>query len=273
MFLLLWPGLVAAQVESEWRTVVIETSEVSSPDITVTPGGESLIFTLLGHLFLLSNEGGEAEQLTFGPFFDARPTVSPDGNKVAFQSDRDGSEGNIYVMDLDSREITKLTSDSWADARGWLTNYRDHHYSYDTCFISAPGEGHDEPDEPPPAVGEREKRMRDDTDPNGMLPLTHLSYHVMLAIADAPLHGYGIIKEVAARTGGAMELEAGTLYAAIRRMNDEGLLEDAPDPQDGGDSRRRYYRLTAFGRDVLEAESRRLANLLHVAREKNVIHA
>ncbi len=115
--------------------------------------------------------------------------------------------------------------------------------------------------------------MTDQPDARRMLPLTHLSYHVMLAIADAPLHGYGIIKEVAARTDGAMELEAGTLYAAIKRMNDEGLLEDAPAPQEGGDSRRRYYRLTDFGRDVLEVESQRLANLLRVAREKNVIHA
>jgi len=115
--------------------------------------------------------------------------------------------------------------------------------------------------------------MIDPSDPKSMLPLTHLSYHVMLAVADAPLHGYGIIKEVAVRTDGAMELEAGTLYAGIKRMNDEGLLEGAPQPQEGGDSRRRYYRLTDFGRDVLEAESQRLASLLRVAREKNVIHA
>lgn len=106
-----------------------------------------------------------------------------------------------------------------------------------------------------------------------MLPLTHLSYHVMLAIADEPLHGYGIIKEVAERTGGAMELEAGTLYAAIKRMNDEELLEEADPPDREADARRRYYRLTGFGREVLEAESRRLANLLQVARDKKVIHA
>jgi DNA-binding PadR family transcriptional regulator len=106
-----------------------------------------------------------------------------------------------------------------------------------------------------------------------MLPLTHLSFHVMLAIADQPLHGYGIIKEVADRTEGATELEAGTLYAAIKRMNDEGLLEEADPPEAGGDARRRYYRLTGFGREVLEAESRRLANLLRVARDKKVIHA
>jgi len=115
--------------------------------------------------------------------------------------------------------------------------------------------------------------VTDQPDPRSMLPLTHLSYHVMLAIADAPLHGYGIIKEVAARTDGTMELEAGTLYAGIKRMNDEGLLEGAPQPQEGADSRRRYYRLTDFGRDVLGAESQRLANLLQVARDKNVIHA
>jgi len=63
------------------------------------------------------------------------------------------------------------------------------------------------------------------------------------------------------------------LYAAIKRMNDEGLLEEADPPEAGGDARRRYYRLTGFGREVLEAESRRLANLLRVARDKKVIHA
>ncbi len=115
--------------------------------------------------------------------------------------------------------------------------------------------------------------MADERDPRSLLPLTHLSYHVMLAIADQALHGYGIIKEVAAHTDGAMELEAGTLYAAIKRMNDGGLLQRAPAPDAGGDSRRRYYRLTDFGRNVLEAESQRLASLLRVARQKNVIHA
>ena len=120
---------------------------------------------------------------------------------------------------------------------------------------------------------ERATAMASKREPHDLLPLTHLSYHVMLAVAEEPLHGYGIIKEVSERTDGAMELEAGTLYAAIKRMNDEGLLEDAPAPDGGGDSRRRYYRLTGFGRTVLEAESERLASLLQVARDKNVIHA
>lgn len=114
--------------------------------------------------------------------------------------------------------------------------------------------------------------MAGNQDVRAMLPLTHLTYHVMLAIADEPLHGYGIIKEVAARTDGNMELEAGTLYAAIKRMSDERLLEEAPAPDEGADARRRYYRLTDFGDDVLAAESQRLVSLLQVAREKKVLH-
>lgn len=116
--------------------------------------------------------------------------------------------------------------------------------------------------------------MTDRPQPGDLLPLTHLSYHVLLAIADRPLHGYGIIKEVEDRTDGAMEVEAGTLYAALKRMDDEGLLEDAPPPPgDPGDSRRRYYRMTGFGREVLEAESERLRRLLEVARDKRVLPA
>ena len=84
----------AAQDADGWRTIEIETTEVTAPDVAITPDGETLIFTLLGHLLVLPVEGGDAEQLTFGPYYDARPAVSPDGTQVAFQSDRDGSEGN-----------------------------------------------------------------------------------------------------------------------------------------------------------------------------------
>jgi DNA-binding PadR family transcriptional regulator len=106
----------------------------------------------------------------------------------------------------------------------------------------------------------------------GMLPLSHVSYHVLLAIADNPLHGYGIIKEVANRTDGRIDLEAGTLYAAIKRLGDDGLLDEAKPPKSGNtDSRRRYYRLTAFGRRVLKAESQRLVSLIDLAREKKIL--
>ena len=115
--------------------------------------------------------------------------------------------------------------------------------------------------------------MPHDAQVQSLLPLTHLTYHVLLVLAGTKLHGYGIIKEVYERTGGAMDLETGTLYAAIKRLRDEGLIDvaDAPAVASTGDSRRRYYRLTALGRKVLEAESGRLAQLVRLAEEKNLI--
>jgi DNA-binding PadR family transcriptional regulator len=110
-------------------------------------------------------------------------------------------------------------------------------------------------------------------DPDSLLPLTPLTYHVLLALADADRHGYGIIKEVEERTDGQMELETGTLYAAIKRMRDEQLIEVVPRserPPDE-DRRRRTYRLTPLGTRVLEAESQRLARLLGIAVEKKVL--
>ena len=105
------------------------------------------------------------------------------------------------------------------------------------------------------------------------LPLTHLSYHVLLVLAGTKLHGYGLIKEVYERTDGAMDLETGTLYAAIKRLRDETLIDVAPPPQggSGADARRRYYELTDLGKTVLEAESERLARLVSLAREKKLV--
>ena len=107
---------------------------------------------------------------------------------------------------------------------------------------------------------------------DGLLPLSHVSYHILLAIADKQLHGYGIIKEVAKRTDGRIDMEAGTLYAAIKRLGDDELLDEAAPPKTGNiDSRRRYYRLTPFGRRVLKAESQRLVSLIDLAREKKIL--
>ena len=108
--------------------------------------------------------------------------------------------------------------------------------------------------------------------PEQMIPLTHLTYHVLLALANAPLHGYGIIKEIESSTSGDLELETGTLYAAIKRMKEEGLLEHATAAAAAGiDSRRRYYALTPFGRSVLLLESQRLVRLLAVAQQKQIV--
>jgi DNA-binding PadR family transcriptional regulator len=112
-------------------------------------------------------------------------------------------------------------------------------------------------------------------EPRPHLPLTPLSYQVLLALADADRHGYGIIKEVSDRTEGEMELETGTLYTALRRLKGDGLLEivaRASRPA-GEDSRRRTYRLTPLGRSVLKAETARLAALVKTAVRKKVLPA
>lgn len=112
-------------------------------------------------------------------------------------------------------------------------------------------------------------------DPASMLPLTPLTYHVLLALADSDRHGYGIIKEVLERTNGEMELETGTLYTALRRLRDDDMIEPVPrgERPEGEDRRRRTYRLAPLGRKVLEAESRRLADLVSMAAEKRVLPA
>ena len=115
--------------------------------------------------------------------------------------------------------------------------------------------------------------MRDDTaKPEDFLPLTHLSYHMLLVLAGARLHGYGIIKEIERRTDGRMKPETGTLYTAIRRLREDGLLETVPAEESGEGGRRGdTYALSPLGRAVLEAESQRLARLVNIAREKRVI--
>lgn len=109
--------------------------------------------------------------------------------------------------------------------------------------------------------------------PRQFLPLTPLAFQVLLALADTERHGYGIIREVDTRTDGLIRLRTGTLYTLLQRLLDEDLLEvsDArPDP-DEDDERRKYYRLSALGRDVLAAEARRLESLIGEARRKQVI--
>jgi len=106
-----------------------------------------------------------------------------------------------------------------------------------------------------------------------MLPLTPAVFHILLALADGEKHGYGIMKEVSQRTGGSVRMGPGTLYGSIGRMLASGLIEasdERPDPE-LDDERRRYYRLTEFGRRVAQAESRRLDQLLQVARAKRLL--
>ncbi len=97
------------------------------------------------------------------------------------------------------------------------------------------------------------------------LPLTPAAFHVLLALADGPKHGYLILKDVEERTAGDVRLSTGTLYGLIKRfLDDELIVELAPPAED--DERRRPYRLTAFGREVAAGEAARLARLVSAAR-------
>ena len=109
-----------------------------------------------------------------------------------------------------------------------------------------------------------------DREPTDLLPLTHVVYHVLLSLSMGAKHGYGIIKDVEERTCGRLDLEAGTLYAAIKRLRDDGLLDKSEAPPDT-DERRRYYALTALGRSVLRAESERLCELVDYARDARIL--
>jgi DNA-binding PadR family transcriptional regulator len=94
-----------------------------------------------------------------------------------------------------------------------------------------------------------------------------------LALADGERHGYGIMQEVAASTGGKLRLGPGTLYGSIKRLLAEGLIaesDERPDPA-LDDERRRYYRLTAAGRRAAAAEAQRLAQLVHQAKLKQLL--
>src|SRR5688572_11247629 len=97
------------------------------------------------------------------------------------------------------------------------------------------------------------------------LPLTPAAFHVLLALADGPKHGYLILKDVEQRTGGDVRLSTGTLYGLIKRfLDDELIIELAPAADD--DDRRRPYRLTPFGREVAASDAARLERLVSAAR-------
>ena len=100
--------------------------------------------------------------------------------------------------------------------------------------------------------------------------LTPLTFQVLLALADANRHGYGIIKEIEVRGGSGSAPTTGALYLALQRMEGDGLVEgDAEGPPDA-DARRRYYRLTAEGKEAARQETLRLAALVSQARAKNI---
>ena len=115
--------------------------------------------------------------------------------------------------------------------------------------------------------------MTRDASPDSLLPLPPAVFHILIALADRDRHGYSIMQDVATRTDGKVQLSAGTLYSSVRRMLEQGLIEElveSPDPS-STDERRRYYRLTRFGKRVAAAEVDRLTALVKQARATGLV--
>lgn len=103
-----------------------------------------------------------------------------------------------------------------------------------------------------------------------LLPLTPVVFHILVALAEGPAHGYAVAQEVERVTDGRVRMGPGTLYGALQRMRDDGLIEEAENPGEEGAhaDRRRYYRWTALGRDALRAEAGRLGRAVDLARAR-----
>lgn len=111
--------------------------------------------------------------------------------------------------------------------------------------------------------------------PEHLLPLTSVAFEILLSLAEGEQHGYRIMQDVAARTGGRITLHAGTLYRALARLLEHELIEELderPKP-DANDERRRYYRLTSRGLAVARAEAQRLEGQVATARARKLLGA
>jgi len=118
----------------------------------------------------------------------------------------------------------------------------------------------------PPSPGQQDAQAR--------IPLKSVDFLILLMLAKSgDRHGYGIMQDVAEHTGGHLELEAGSLYRTIRRLQDDHLIEESSrrPAADLDDERRRYYRLTPFGKRVLAAEAARLRKLVRIAESARVL--
>ena len=107
-----------------------------------------------------------------------------------------------------------------------------------------------------------------ETDPRTYLPLTEVAFEILLSLADGERHGYDIMKDIERRTDGRLRLHPGTLYRALGRLIDDGLVEQRGTEEAATDERRRPVRMTRLGAKVARAESERLAVQVTQARER-----
>lgn len=110
-----------------------------------------------------------------------------------------------------------------------------------------------------------------DTEVNALLPLAPAFLHILIALGEGERHGYSIMQDVAERTDGQVRMSPGTLYGSIKRMLEEGLIEELTTGAAGADERRRYYRITKFGKRVAAAEAERMTALLTQARLSGLV--
>ena len=106
--------------------------------------------------------------------------------------------------------------------------------------------------------------------PESMLPLKPGDFHILMVLLEGDLHGYGIMQAVAEQSAGTVQLEVGSLYRLIARMTEGGLVAEVEESRDAGD-RRRYYRITPFGREVAQVEARRLEVVVRTARAHDLL--
>ena len=106
--------------------------------------------------------------------------------------------------------------------------------------------------------------------PKSLIPLKANWFHILLCLVGQEQHGYGIMQEVLERTDGKVRLWPATLYGSLKKLIEEGLIAESDErpAADLDDARRRYYKLTDFGRRVLALESARLEDLVRVIQVK-----
>jgi DNA-binding PadR family transcriptional regulator len=109
-------------------------------------------------------------------------------------------------------------------------------------------------------------------DPQAFLPLKTNWFHILLSLSGQEQHGYGIMNEVLARSGGKIRLWPATLYGTLKRLIEAELIEESDErpAAEFDDARRRYYRLTKLGKRVLDAESERLEELVGILRKRRL---